>query len=142
MLSSKLSVGVHILAVLAYKRGEPLTSELLGASVNTNPVVIRRLLGLFREAGYVESKNGVGGGWLLVADPRQITLLDVLQTVEPQNEMFALHRGEPNHECPVGCNIQGILTEVYDEVHKGMAERLARSTIASVVGKLKKQMRV
>jgi DNA-binding IscR family transcriptional regulator len=81
MLSSKLSVGVHILAVLAYKRGEPLTSELLGTSVNTNPVVIRRLLGLFREAGYVESKNGVGGGWLLVADPRQITLLDVLQTV-------------------------------------------------------------
>jgi Rrf2 family protein len=140
MLSSKLSVGVHILAVLAFDQGEPVTSELLGGSVNTNPVVIRRLLGLFREAGFVESKNGVGGGWMLVTDPRRITLLDVLQTVEPQNEMFALHRSEPNHECPVGCNIQGILTEVYDEVHRGVAERLARSTIATVVNKLKKQM--
>jgi DNA-binding IscR family transcriptional regulator len=79
-------------------------------------VVIRRLLGLFRGAGFVESKNGVGGGWMLVTDPRRITLLDVLQTVEPQNEMFALHRCEPNHECPVGRNIQGILTEVFDEV--------------------------
>jgi Rrf2 family protein len=140
MLSSKLSVGVHILAVLAYKRGELMTSELLGASVNTNPVVIRRLLGLFRDAGYVASKNGVGGGWMLVTDPKRITLLDVLQTVEPQNDMFALHRCEPSQECPVGCNIQGILTEVYAEVHKGMAQRLARSTIASVVSELKKQM--
>ena len=70
----------------------------------------------------------------------RITLLDVLQTVEPQNDMFALHRSEPNHECPVGCNIHGILTEVYDEVHRGVADRLARSTIATVVNKLKKQM--
>jgi Rrf2 family protein len=139
MLSSKLSVGVHILAALAYMDGEPMTSEHLGESVNTNPVVIRRLLGLFREAGYVESKNGVGGGWLLVADPRRITLLDVLQTVEPQNEMFALHRCVPNQECPIGCNIVEVLSEIYEDVRKGMVERLARSTIASIVGKLKKQ---
>jgi Rrf2 family protein len=141
MLSSKLSVGVHILAVLACKRGEPLTSEFIAGSVNTNPVVIRRLLGLFREAGYVESKNGVGGGWLLVTDPRRITLLDVLESVEPQNDVFALHRCEPNQECLVGCNIQGILTEIYADVQKDVADRLARSTIASVVEKVKKQMR-
>jgi hypothetical protein len=55
--------------------------------------------------------------------------------------MFALHRCEPNHECPVGCNIQEVLTEIYDDVRKGMAERLTRSTIASIVGKLKKQKR-
>jgi DNA-binding IscR family transcriptional regulator len=120
MLSSKLSVGVHMLAVLVYMDGEPITSEQLGESVNTNPVVIRRLLGLFREAGYVESKNGVGGGWLLVADPRRITMLDVLQTVEPQNEMFALHRCEPNQDCPVGCNILEVLTDIYDDVRKGV----------------------
>jgi Rrf2 family protein len=142
MLSSKLSVGVHILAVLACKRGEPLTSEFIAGSVNTNPVVIRRLLGLFREAGLVESKNGVGGGWVLVTDPRRITLLEVFEAVEPECEMFALHRVEPNHECPVGCHIQGILSEVYADVQKGVADRLSRSTIASVVGKVKKHARV
>ncbi|HEX3447028.1 MAG TPA: Rrf2 family transcriptional regulator, partial [Isosphaeraceae bacterium] len=69
MLSSKLSVGVHILTLLALKPDEPVTSACIAGSVNTNPVVIRRLLGLFREAGFVESKNGVGGGWVLVTDP-------------------------------------------------------------------------
>ena len=142
MLSSKLSVGVHILTLVAIKAGEPMTSAVIACSVNTNPVVIRRLLGLFREAGFVESKNGMGGGWLLVRDPRKITLVDVLRAVEPQNEMFALHRAGPNQECPVGHCIQGVLTEVYDEVQEGMAERLARSTIASLVKTLKERMEV
>jgi Rrf2 family protein len=134
-----LSVGIHILTVLALKRGEALTSKWIAGSVNTNPVVIRRLLGLFREAGFVESKTGVGGGWVLVVDPKRITLLDVLRTVEPRNEAFALHRSEPNRKCPVGCNIQDVLSEVYAEVQEGMAERLARSSIASVMAALKER---
>jgi Rrf2 family protein len=141
MLSSKLSVGVHILTLLALKPDEPVTSACIAGSVNTNPVVIRRLLGLFREAGFVESKNGVGGGWVLVTDPKQITLIDVLRAVEPQNELFALHRCEPNQECPVGYCIQGVLTDVYDEVQEGMARHLARSTIASLVKTLEERMR-
>jgi Rrf2 family protein len=134
-----LSVGIHILTVLALKRGEALTSNWIAGSVNTNPVVIRRLLGLFREAGFVESKPGVGGGWVLLADPERITFLDVLRAVEPRNEAFALHRSEPNRKCPVGCNIQGVLTDVYAEVQEAMAQRLARSSIASVMATLEER---
>lgn len=131
-----MSVGIHILTVLALKRGEALTSEFIAGSVNTNPVVIRRLLGLFREAGFVESKTGVGGGWLLVADPAKLNLLEVLRVVEPQHQMFALHHSKPNQECFVGCNIQKVLMEIYDEAWQGMAKRLERSTIASVTATL------
>jgi Rrf2 family protein len=132
-LSSKLSVCIHILTVLALKRGEALTSEQIACSVNTNPVVIRRLLGLLRKAGYVDSKKGVGGGWELLADPKEITFLDVLRVVEPQNEIFALHKCKPNQQCPVGRNIQGVLIRIYAEIQEGVAKRLARSTVASVV---------
>jgi Rrf2 family protein len=139
-LSSKLSVGIHILTILALKRGESLTSEFLACSVNTNPVVIRRLLGLFREAGFVESKKGVGGGWVLLTDPERISLYDVLQAVEPQCETFALHRSEPNQQCPVGHHIQDVLCDIYDEVKEGVARQLGRSTIAGVVEMLEVRM--
>ncbi len=136
MLSSKLSVGVHIMTIFALRRGELLTSEYIACSVNTNAVVIRRLLGSLRDAGIVESKTGVGGGWLLVANPERITLLDILRAVEPQNEIFALHRSEPNPECPCGLHIQGVLTEVYDKVQDGMTRQLASFTLAGIAEKI------
>ncbi|MHC5541119.1 Rrf2 family transcriptional regulator [Singulisphaera rosea] len=136
-MSTKLSVGTHILTVLALYEGQSLTSEEIGCSVKTNAVVIRRFLGLFRKAGYVESKKGVGGGWILTSDPDQITLLDVLRTVEPENELFGLHRCKPNQECPVGRNIQGVLIEIYAESQQAMACQLARSTIGGITQRLK-----
>ena len=142
VLSSKLSVGIHILTIFALKPGEPLTSEFIACSVNTNPVVIRRLLGSLRAAGIVESKTGVGGGWSLLVDPERITLLDILRAVEPQDEIFALHRSEPNPECPCGLHIQSVLTEVYDKVQDGMTRQLAGITIACITGKIKDRMEV
>jgi len=94
------------------------------------------LVGLLRDAGYVESKGGVG--WLLKVRPERITLLDVLRAVEPKGEKIALHKSEPNPLCPVGRNIQGVLTEVYGEVERRMDKRLAQATIAGVLGSVQK----
>jgi Rrf2 family protein len=141
MLSSKLTVGAHILTVLALTPDQPQTSEYIAGSVNTNPVVIRRLLGRLREAGIAESQGGIGGGWRLKVAAGRITLLDVLRAVEPQGETIALHRSEPNPLCPVGRNIQGILTAVYGEVERRMDEQLAKTTIAGILGSIQKQER-
>jgi Rrf2 family protein len=140
MLSSKLSVGIHIMTIFALKPDEPLTSEFIACSVNTNPVVIRRLLGLLREAGIVESRTGVGGGWSLLVAPERITLLDILRAVEPRNEIFALHRSEPNPECPCGLHIQAVLTEAYARIEEGMTRQLADITIACIAGKIRSRM--
>ena len=59
-MSSKTSVAIHILTMLALKGECVVTSELIAESVNTNPVVIRRLMGLLREAGLVDSRPGAG----------------------------------------------------------------------------------
>jgi Rrf2 family protein len=135
-----LSVGIHIATIFALKPGEALTSEFIACSVNTNPVVIRRLLGSLREAGIVESRIGAGGGWSLLRDPEELTLLDILRAVEPQNEMFALHRSEPNPECPCGLHIQSVLTEVYDKVEQGMTAQLASINIACIAAKIVKRV--
>jgi Rrf2 family protein len=134
MLSSKLTVGIHILTLLALTPNEAQTSAYIAGSVNTNAVVIRRLLGLLREAGIVESQGGRGGGWRLRCRAGRITLLDVLRAVEPKAETIALHRSVPNPLCPVGRNIQAILTGVYDGVERRLDEQLANTTIAGVRG--------
>lgn len=136
-MSSKLSVAVHILTMLALKGECVVTSELIAESVNTNPVVIRRLMGLLREAGLVDSRPGARGGWVLKADPATITLGDVFRAVEPQTELFAMHRAGPNPRCPVGHEMECVLGEVYAEIRRGMDDLLARTTIADIVAAIR-----
>ena len=132
-ISSRSAVGVHVLTLLAQTGQEPLSSEVMAGSVNTNAVVIRRVLGSLRKAGLVSSLEGFGGGWKLSRDPEEITLLDVYRAVEGET-LFSLHSRQPNPDCSVGRNIQGVLEVTFGEAEDMMERRLAETTIANVLG--------
>lgn len=72
----KLSGVLHMLLHMAETR-EPATSEALARAMNTNPVVVRRLMAGLRKAGFVASAKGHGGGWLLSCPLSDMTLGDV-----------------------------------------------------------------
>ncbi|MYU04208.1 transcriptional regulator [Streptomyces sp. SID8366] len=133
--NSRLTVATHVLVWMElYRRqgGTVATSEQIAESVNTNPVVIRRLLGDLRKAGLVSSRRGAGAGWVLARDPAQISLLEVYDAVEP-GALFALHRALPNQECPVGRGIQPVMQEVYDQAEAAVRRELGKSTLADVL---------
>ncbi|MBY0374384.1 MAG: Rrf2 family transcriptional regulator [Bryobacteraceae bacterium] len=131
-LSTRFTVALHILTLLASSGEEPLTSEYIAGSVNTNPVVVRRLLGLLRKKGLVTSQPGNGGGWRLVKDPGAMTLLDVRRAVN-EGSPFSMHTNEPHPACPVGRNIQAALKGVYARAERAMEAELAESTIEYLV---------
>ena len=137
MFNSRLSIGIHVLALLGLYSDRLLTSEQIAGSVNTNSVVIRRLLASLRKTGYVESKGGASGGWRLIQNPQNITLLDVRTALSPENRIFDLHPAEPSARCLVGRNILGILDEIYDDTLQVLDRQLARTTIASVMATIK-----
>lgn len=131
--SSRFTVAIHILTLLAHQSGgESVTSEYVAGSVNTNPVVIRRLFGLLRRAKLVRSQGGPGGGWRLTIPPRNITLREVFQAVE-RDPLFPLHAGVPNPRCPVGSRIQAALGEPYRAARQALERDLARTTIADLL---------
>src|SRR4029077_9693651 len=116
--NSRMTIAIHVLAGMALdqRRGhEVLTSDQVAASVNTNPVIIRRCLGDLRRAGLVDVRHGAGSGWSLVRVPGQITLLEVYAAGGPEPP-FGLHHSEPNLECPVGNGIRPALSQVYDGI--------------------------
>ncbi|MFF3956008.1 Rrf2 family transcriptional regulator [Streptomyces sp. NPDC001890] len=133
--NSRLTIATHALAwlALAQRRGqEVLTSEQVAASVNTNPVIIRRSLGDLRRAGLVEVRRGAGAGWRLAREPEGITLLEVYDAVDAQPP-FGLHHTEPNLECPVGRGIRPALSGAYGQVERVMRRELANMSIADVL---------
>jgi Rrf2 family protein len=135
--NSRLTIAVHALAwmALAQQRGlERLTSEQVAASVNTNPVIIRRSLGDLRRAGLVHVRHGAGAGWSLARDPEQITLLDVYDAVG-QEPPFGMHHTVPNLECPVGRGIRPALGHVYGEIEQALRRELRGTSVADVLSR-------
>lgn len=133
--NSRLTIAVHVLTwmALSRERGRAwLTSDQVAASVNTNPVIIRRSLGDLRRASLVEVRRGAAAGWSLAREPREITLLDVYEAVAHE-PLFAMHRTEPNLECPVGQGIRPALGIVYNGIDQALQDQLRRTSIADVL---------
>ena len=140
--SSKFIVSTHIMVGLASRqllagRVISVKSSMLAESVNTNPVVIRRLLGMLRRADLIASASGPEGGSWLTRDPKKITLLDIYKAVE-DGALFHLHYSVPNSACPIGENIQGALCETFEDAEKAMTERLATNKLSDIVEKVLK----
>ena len=135
MRNSRMTVAVHILSYLVFasgKRPDPVTSEQIARSVRTNPVVIRRLLGLLRESGLVRSKRGANAGWTLARSPKAITLLDVYNAVH-DDSLFGLHASPPNPQCPIGRGLPGTLRKVYGSLEGELRRQLARTSVDEVL---------
>jgi Rrf2 family protein len=134
--NSRFAVAVHVLSLMAWSGEEPLKSDQVAESVNTNPVVIRRILKELAEAGLVVSQTGSLGGSRLANDPAKTTLLDIYQALECRG-VFSLHRQPPSRDCPVGVNIETVLGEVLLEVDSAVERVLENITINDVVRRLK-----
>lgn len=134
--SSRFAVAVHVLTLMAWSDDEPLKSEQVAESVNTNPVVIRRILCELAQARLVVSQTGSAGGSRLARKPEEITLLDVYEAVESRG-VFSLPRQPPSRRCPVGLNIETVLGNVLEEVDSAVEYVLTRITIHDVIMRLK-----
>jgi len=134
--SCRFAVAVHVLAVLAYRHGESLTSSFLAQSVNTNPVVIRRLLLALQSAKLIQTGKGAGSGSKLARPPLEISLADVYRAVEDE-QPFAHPRNKPNQGCPVGQCIQKALADVFSSAESALERELARTTLMDIVARVK-----
>lgn len=115
----------------------PVTSDVLAQAMDTNPVVIRRILAGLREQGYVRSEKGHGGGWVLAGDPAQITLRDIY-TALGRPALLAIGNRSEAPQCLVEQAVNGALNSVFKEAEEILLARLAEVTLAGLSADLKK----
>ena len=133
--NSRFAVSLHILTYLVYRAGSAVPSAEIAASVDTNPVVIRRLLSALMKARLVTAQKGATGGFSLASTPANISLLDVYRAVEPSPD-HGLRTFSPNHKCPVGAKIEAILHAIFFKAQAGMEAELGHVTLAQVHSQL------
>ena len=129
-MSTRFAVGVHLLTALAANPGKILRSEDVADSVNTNPVVVRRLFSQLTTAGLVRARLGHGGGFELARPASDITLLEIFTALE-KLDPFAAHPS-PSASCPVGAHILPVLHEATSRAVAALHTELSRTTVGDI----------
>ncbi|MCA9671363.1 MAG: Rrf2 family transcriptional regulator [Myxococcales bacterium] len=119
------------MTVLALRRDEPTSSEMLAGSVGTNAAVIRRILSMLAKHGLVRSRLGAGGGALLARTADEITLAEVYRAVET-GELICTHRCEPSSKCVVGARILDVLEPIRQRAESAMFTQLEQVRLSMV----------
>ncbi|WP_159084801.1 RrF2 family transcriptional regulator [Dongshaea marina] len=133
--NTNFSVAVHSMAVLGFLDRQ-VTSEVLATSINTNPVIVRRVVSKLVKAGLVHSIPGKHGGFELTRAPDAISLKDIYLALE-EVQLFAIHANEEFQPCPVSCSIKGILGQVSDELAGQVKSTLDKIKLADVIKQIK-----
>jgi Rrf2 family protein len=135
VVNQQFAFAVHIMTALAFSPEEVMDSRTLAASVNTNPVVVRRLLLALRCARLIETFTGKHGGARLRKKPNRISLVDIYDAVNrrpviPVNERKALKR------CHVSCHMKSIMSCVAESTEQAVRKHLRGVTLAQLVRKV------
>jgi Rrf2 family protein len=127
---SRLSGILHVLLHMAQAAG-PVTSEVLARAMSTNPAVIRRIMAGLREAGYVTSEKGHGGGWQLAVPLEKLTLLDVYNAIGAPT-LLAIGLRNDNPDCLVEKAVNAALSESFAEAEALLLKRFGQVTLAEL----------
>ena len=125
-LNSRFATSIHALVVLAAEPNTLHRSEDVARRLGTNPVVVRRMFSLLRQAGLILSQKGPSGGSKLARTAGEITLRDIHQAVHPQGPQVA-----PS----LPPSLKSALKGVFSAASRAFDEELAQTTLAQLAKK-------
>ena len=108
-----------------------MTSAELSKCMDTNPVVVRRTMAGLREAGFVSSEKGHGGGWQIACDLHKVTLKDVYDALGSPS-LLAIGINLENSQCLVEQAVNRSLTGAFAEAEALLVKRLNGVTLAAL----------
>ena len=132
-MTSRFTIAVHLITCVEhFKDQAKVTSNFLAGSIGANPVIVRTVMSMLKEAGIISISQGKSG--ITLARPLdQITFYDVYQAVDCVDEdgLFHFHEN-PNPACPVGRNIHSAMDARLQQVQRAMEAEMQAITIADV----------
>jgi len=131
MYSTKFTVSIHIMSMIALSEGVPITSDYIAGSINTNPALVRRLMSLLKKANLITSQTRLGATGL-AKHSDAITLKDIFDAVEKKRTLFAIHE-DTNQNCPVGAQIGKVLEKVNFQVQSQVEKELSSFTLSDIL---------
>lgn len=124
----RFATAVHTLVLLAAEPEELQTSIQIAEELNTNPVVIRRILASLHKADLVSSSKGPSGGSKLARPAKAITLGDIYRALET-GPLFHL----PRSSGATIARVDAPLTKIFTAAQHSLEEALDQTDLAQLL---------
>jgi Rrf2 family protein len=130
--NSRLASAVHIMSFIAHAGDAGTTSEIIARSLQTNPVVVRKILKLLERAGLVALRQGRHGGVTLRRPASRTTLGQIYKAVESESGVFAM-RGRVHEGCVVASAMKRRLGPIFNAANDAVEQALSKTSVAELV---------
>ncbi|GGY88540.1 Rrf2 family transcriptional regulator [Pseudoduganella plicata] len=121
---------LHVLIHMDAHAGRA-TSDAIAHMLSTNPVVVRRTMAGLRDAGYVQSEKGHGGGWVLARPLSEISLLDIHRALGSPS-VFAIGISSDHAGCLIERAVNVELGGALRQAEELLLERFGSVTLADL----------
>src|SRR5574344_246633 len=128
-MTSDFCIALHALVYLDHKACA-LSSEQLADNICTNPARVRKIMAMLRTAHMVETREGLDGGYRLIANPAKTTLAAVASAVDAQFAEMNWYSGSPDKDCLVSSGMADIMDGILSDLNSVCMKRLGETTIA------------
>lgn len=112
MLSQTVEYALRAVVHLASKAPTPRTTEQIAQATLVPRAYLSKVLQSLGRGGVVQSQRGLGGGVSLVKSPADLTILEVVNAVEPIQRIRTCPLGLPahgSHLCPLHRRVDNAL---------------------------------
>ncbi|GGN94180.1 RrF2 family transcriptional regulator [Saccharibacillus kuerlensis] len=135
-MNSEFPTAVHLLVYLAHSPSKTANSDELAQNVNINPARVRKAMGCLRDKGWVSTREGIGGGYSLDADPAEIRLADVYRASCLAGLRPKKGTGLPESDCVVSSGISGAMNHYFAEAERCYLDYFDGVTIQEVLDRI------
>jgi Rrf2 family protein len=128
MFSKTVDYALRAVAHLAAQAPAAQTTDQIAAATRVQRAYLSKVLQKLRKHKVVHSQRGLGGGMTLVKSPAELTILEVVNAVEPIQRI---------HTCPLGLKAHGVrlcpLHRRMDNALKMVEDAFRQTTLAEVL---------
>jgi len=128
MFSQTVEYALRAVCHLAGVSPKPQTTDQIATVTLVPKAYLSKVLQSLVRGGVVHSQRGIGGGMALVKSPAELTILEVVNAVEPIQRI---------RECPLGLAAHGVrlcpLHRRLDNALAGVEQAFGDTTLAEVL---------
>ncbi|HEY1187230.1 MAG TPA: Rrf2 family transcriptional regulator [Gemmata sp.] len=136
MFSRTVEYALRAVIHLAHEAPKARTTAQIAEATQVPKDYLSKILQGLAKKGIVDTQRGVGGGVSLTRKPEEVTILDVVNAVEPIERITTCPLGLPNHGtnlCPLHKRMDAALAMVEEAFRSStLAEVLADPNSSSV----------